>query len=398
MLVSLGRPYLLTALTIVFLTAWAWRAGATPSPRPLPARPVARLQPWRLSPPAIDLAVVSDSQLQAVLARLRPLKSCRNTNNLLHALRLWGQSADFASPAFWTGRDLRDHFLSHAQFSQTTGPEALPLVEQTSRGPRVRLWHRDDPQHDFAAAHENDLLATLAEIGLPSDTPLHVPGETTNISELYRAAAERYHSQQLEPEWTLISYARWSYPQVGWQNQYGEHITASQLMEQAFQAPPGHGVCAGTHRLEGLVLLLNLQRMQPAAGCFSAKRLERYLIAQRNLVLAAQHPHGYWARNWGGGAAAQNASTADLAGQILATGHHLEWLALLPSELRPPREPVLRAAQWLVQALERVEEGQLEALYGPFSHAGRALCLWRGTEAWPRWQTFAQLPVAGNDP
>ena len=71
---------------------------------------------------------------------------------------------------------------------------------------------------------------------------------------------------------------------------------------------------------------------------------------------------------------------------ILATGHHLEWLALAPVEVQPPRESIIRAAQWLVQAMREVDARTLDIDYGPFSHAGRALSLWRGNEAFPAWQ------------
>jgi hypothetical protein len=34
-----------------------------------------------------------------------------------------------------------------------------------------------------------------------------------------------------------------------------------------------------------------------------------------------------------------------------------------------------------------MDEKELATAYGPYSHAARALCLWRGTEAWEFWKS-----------
>ena len=63
--------------------------------------------------------------------------------------------------------------------------------------------------------------------------------------------------------------------------------------------------------------------------------------------------------------------------KLLVTGHHLEWLALAPEEVQPPRETIVRAGQWLARTL--VEMDQKELLEAPRPlHARRPrLCLWR---------------------
>jgi hypothetical protein len=64
----------------------------------------------------------------------------------------------------------------------------------------------------------------------------------------------------------------------------------------------------------------------------------------------------------------------------------LEWLALAPEEVQPPRETVVRGAQWLARALVEMDEQDLLEAYGPYSHAARALCLWRGVDPFEFWQ------------
>jgi hypothetical protein len=91
---------------------------------------------------------------------------------------------------------------------------------------------------------------------------------------------------------------------------------------------------------------------------------------------------------------AENAPT--LHDKLLVTGHHLEWLALAPEEVQPPREAVVRAAQWLVTALMEMDEKQIAAAYGPYSHAARALCLWRGVDPFEFWKAHTDSAITGG--
>jgi hypothetical protein len=75
-----------------------------------------------------------------------------------------------------------------------------------------------------------------------------------------------------------------------------------------------------------------------------------------------------------------------LHNQLLVTGHHLEWLALAPDEVQPPRETIVRAGQWLARTLIEMDQQELTATYGPYSHAARALCLWRSKEPFAAWK------------
>jgi hypothetical protein len=66
---------------------------------------------------------------------------------------------------------------------------------------------------------------------------------------------------------------------------------------------------------------------------------------------------------------------------LLVTGHALEWWSLAPSELLPPRETLVKAGQWTVNAILELDDETILKRYGPLSHAGRALAMWRGL--WP---------------
>jgi hypothetical protein len=117
-----------------------------------------------------------------------------------------------------------------------------------------------------------------------------------------------------------------------------------------------------------------------------------------NLLTQAQTVEGYWNRQWPRGAQAlvrAKGEPADtLYDRLLVTGHQLEWLALAPEEIQPPRETIVRAGQWLTRSLLEMDQKSLLEAYGPYTHAARALALWRNVEPYEAWRRHA--PVAEN--
>ena len=214
------------------------------------------------------------------------------------------------------------------------------------------------------------------------------------MERLLATAMEQVHYRQLEFEWSVISYARFVYPEEGWSNEYGERIDADSLVHKLIDAPLDHGPCNGLHRLEAMVVLW---RADEALGPASShreqrqreRRLERMLSHMQRIVqllATSQSDAGYWTRQWPSGTPPKIDAPVSLADRILVTGHHLEWLAIAPPELQVP-EPILRrAAQWTARAIQEVDDETLLEYYGPFSHAGRALSLWRKEEPYQAWQ------------
>ena len=114
-----------------------------------------------------------------------------------------------------------------------------------------------------------------------------------------------------------------------------------------------------------------------------------------DLLVSSQHAEGYWTRSWPAGPGSQADKKANLHDKLLVTGHQLEWLALAPDEVQPPRETIVRAGQWLVHTLTEMDERELLGAYGPYTHAARALCLWRGVDPYAAWK-MGQTPEKAN--
>lgn len=333
--------------------------------------------------------VATNEQLAAVLRRMEPPASPVNTNVLVHALRLWGPKTEFSDPQVPDGPTMLEYFLDDATFRRLAGEGTPPLFRQTEQGVTVRAWREDSTHRHTGAVHVDDLLATLAESGVSLDTPLKLRDGEATVGDLLRGAMRRFHQEQDEYEWTAISYARYLFPAGRWENQYGQPIDIDLLITELLEQPLANGVCGGTHRLEALAVLARIDDQLKTLSRRSRRRIVQHLGAVSALLIETQHLDGYWSPSWTTGSAPTSNSDGTLYERILLTGHHLEWLALAPPEVQPPREVLARAGQWLVRAMLEADAEDLREHYGPFTHAARALCLWRGKEPAQVWKEMA---------
>jgi hypothetical protein len=342
-----------------------------------------RNEPLVIGPRYDDPRVVTDEQLAAVLDRVKPPDQTVNTNNFVHALRLWGAVADFGDSQIPTGRELRDYFLDDATFRRFAGEAAPPLFYRGVNGIEVRSFDDRITDRETSSYHANDLLATLAESGVPLDAPLRMRDGEAKVSDLLESSLRRFHLNQLEYEWTAIAYARYVFPQPDWRNKYGQRIDVDQLVDEIIGHPPGLGPCNGLHRLEALAVLYRSDEQAPSLSKRTRLKILTHMKHVSAVLPGAQSSDGFWTREWTQGRAGNKSSLHD---QLLVTGHHLEWLALAPEEVQPPRETIVRAGQWLARTLVEMDEKQLLEAYGPYTHAARALCLWRSKNPLAAWR------------
>jgi hypothetical protein len=342
-----------------------------------------RNEPLTIASRFNDPRVVTDEQLRAVLARVTPPVDPVTTNNFVHALRLWGEKSKFKNAGLPSGENLRDYFLDDATFRRWAGENAPPLFYRDAAGVQVRSFDERTTDRATSSYHAADLIATLAETGVPLNTPLRLREGETTVRELLETTLRQGHLDQLEYEWLAIAYARYVFPQRSWKNKYGEEIDVNDLVNELIGHPPGLGPCNGLHRLEALAVLYRADETEQVLRPQTKLKILHTLKRTSVLLAAAQTSDGYWTRQWPAGAAAAQPgekNPASLHDKLLVTGHHLEWLALAPDEVQPPRETVIRAAQWLARTLVEMDQKDLIEAYGPYTHAARALCLWRSVE------------------
>ena len=342
------------------------------------AFPASQTKPPIIAPRFNVPEIVSDEQLQRVLHKLRPRLRHHNpqVNHLDHALRFWGVEAQFNDPECYSGQELRDVLLDYRLFSQAWEKGTKPLMVNTSYGVRPRL------QSGLAtASHVDHTLACLAETGTPLDYPvLTGPGEKgqRTVNDLYQSAVKSFSLNQVEYEWSTLTFALYSPTNRSWFTSEGQRISFDDLANRIMRQKLTQGVCSGNHRLHTLAILLRLHEQQPLLSDAMHAQVIAHLNSVTNKLVANQAAEGCWDLNWDGSPKSDNESQSARTRTILATGHALEWWAFAPEAVHPPRQTLVQAGQWLVKTIEEMSDREIATSYTFLSHAGRSLALWRG--------------------
>lgn len=372
--------------------------------RPVPEIP--RTTPLVITPLYDDAEVVSDEELADVLAKIRPVFPPENMkpNHVEHALRAWGVRARFADPQVVSGEKLKDFLTDHGRFLASWGNKVEPLLIDRPDGVAVR-WGKEDGM----SVHHDHWLACLTEAGVSLNEPVFTAGQRRQqtIADVLEQALADFRLDEVEVEWSALAFGQWIAPRRAWQTRDGRTISFDLLADRLMRGHKRFGVCSGTHRLYSLMALVRLDDDHQLLSPGRRAEILAHLGSVRDLIAVCQFPDGHWPSNWSAGAAALEKPIDDeLFKQVIATGHHLEWLAIAPQELHPPREQILKAADWLIATTRAQTAGDISQRYTFFSHVGNALALWRKTHPADFWAHYyasrpeppVELPAESGSP
>lgn len=343
-----------------------------------------------------EAELVSDEELAAVLKKILPRFSRDHLrpNLVEHALRTWGSEMTFTNPDIISGPQMREFLTDMAKFADSWGRSASPLMIATEEGIHVRF-----AEDRSGSVHHDHTLAALTEAGLSLNDSVYTTAREMHVRDILTEAMRDFHLDERETEWSVMSFALWLAPQktTVWHNGEGRRITFDMLAERLMRSHKRDGVCLGTHRVYSLMMLVRLDDdsdRQLITGD-TRERIMSYLGEVRDLIAAAQRTDGAWTSNWTDGA--DSAALADpdepVSKRVIATGHHLEWLSIAPIELHPPREQILKAADWLIANVKATPQDEIDSNYTFYSHAGKALAMWRHSspaQFWTQWRTAHQ--------
>jgi len=379
---------LLSSRVLVFLAAQLvivpalfalplWRRAEVQQPLRLP---VLQNEPLRVQPKYNDERVITGAQLTAVLHKLRPrLAGPRpKINHVDHALRMWGNTAEFKQADALSGASMQRLLLDDRSFRKHWGDKESPLLALDAQGVSVRTQ-----LGAATSSHVDHTLATLAESGVKLNTPIITRSGAATTGDMLRQALSTFSMNQQEYEWTTLALALYAPHREAWISGEHQRITFDMLARRIIREPLNQGVCFGNHRLYTLAALLQVHQQQQAAGGILSPQAHAEIVAHlkdctRRLV-ATQDAAGWWDRNWHTGAPLEPGQKMDTrARRLLATGHALEWWAIAPEETLPPRETIIRAGQFLVAEVEDLDDATVKKNYTFLTHVGRALALWRG--------------------
>ncbi len=397
----MNRTSFLTLQAVVFVALVVSWARLTPAEHdevtklvtgtaPVPRIDVPRERGHRMTPLYDEPEVVSDADLAVVLERVRPRfdRTFLRPNHVEHALRTWGVDATFEDPACLSGEEMTEVLTNHGQFMlswATAKQPPRPLLIDEPGGVAIRWSKRGD-----TSVHHDHWLASLTEAGVRLDRPVFTPAREQTIEDVLQLALRDFRLDEREVEWSAMAFGLWLPPETkSWRTADGRRMSFDLIARRLMRGHQKYGTCVGTHRVYSLMLLWNLDQQYDVLAERTAADVYAHLEFVRDVITASQHEEGYWHADWMDGAIAlEHPSAEPEHRKIIATGHHLEWLAYAPKELHPPREQILKAAKWIVESIRAEDDQTLRDRYTFYSHVGTALAAWRGTRPNDFWQEW----------
>lgn len=388
-----SRRLLFLALAVLILTGTALYLVRSRSvfPRPEASSPPAELLlpfPRTIVSDASFRQEIDQASLETILTRHEPFWEYRRASDVLHALRLWGPDACFPSKASFplpyplrapSSKELLSYFLEERGFQEAirTCRDAPPAYFFPSQhGWGVRKGYSDST----ITIHQDDFLELAAELGLSSSAPLlKWEGVPFRVADVF-AHSFAWFSPDQELEFTAVACAHYLTPGGSWRNRFGVRYSLDDLAQRLIENGLPERCCYGIHVPYALAVLASLDRQESLLSKDVGQAVRRQLQQYSQALVRSQGAAGWWDRKWHESLATAPSVEGEQVEWVRSTGHHLEWIALVDPELRPPEATVRRAIHFLLPFMRRLNTNTLvlSREYCPCSHAARALVLLSG--------------------
>lgn len=361
--------------------------------------PVPRTQPYRVSPNYNRPDLVSDEDLAAVLKQIQPPfdRKEMKPNFVEHALRAWGIDATFQNPNVVSGKEMLEFLTDNAKYIQSWGAEMRPLLQERPRGMAVR-WGTETG----ASYHHDHWLACVTEAGAPLTTEVFGPTRHGTLNDVLQEALRDFRLDERETEWTVMAFGLWIPPTRQWTGSEGRHYSFDLLAERLMRGQKQLGVCAGTHRVYSMMLLIRLDDEFDILSDAIRQQVYGYLEFVRDAITAAQFEDGHWPSNWPDGKAAVEKPVDEQEyKKVIATGHHLEWMSIAPPDLLIPEAQIKKAMDWVIATTKKQKKSDLKQMFTFYSHVGAALCNWRQVrpaDFWRDWESRHPYDPSQDEP
>lgn len=273
-----------------------------------------------------------------------------------------------------TNKLVKSIFLNDAMFRRFY-PEQGGWYDTHGGGPIV---HQGAASQDRAGeAHRDEFLSVLAECQIGLYEPVMAGGSTFTVADLVRRSTERF-SRNNRSEFTAVALSCYIAESGGFTTKLDDWIALEAILELLTSEDAGRGPCYGTHSCYAVAAMLNLNEAARFLSDSSVKRANEFLDHAAAMLEQSQHADGAWRIDWPSGVTCKPpALSADDWGDAVAvTGHHLEWMALVRRQVLP-KVSLARAIAFTATAIRRASRPEIRAAYAPWSHAMRALLMWK---------------------
>jgi len=335
-------------------------------------------------PPTLD---PHDGEVASILERLE-LPEGHSLSNLVHGLHLFGGGLMVRVPVGGS-RGGASRFETVAalavildfEWGESYFPGAAPLA-RTRHGIRPPLVNRGllSTDQSVTEAHPGQLLAVMAECGVPLTQTVKLKDGSGTVGDILEDTIANFSlDSSREIEWDAVALAIY-HPRPRWTNKWQAAFTfdelATSLIERAVSVERV-GACGGTHALIALTVILRVDRIRTIVSGETRQRIHDTLMETAAILARTQHPDGSWGYDWNvrESVPARTPFGSDSFEALLVTGHHLEWLLLMPDQAVSKHGMIRPAGLWLLNALRaRTADAEHVAdMYCPLVHAAKAV-------------------------
>jgi hypothetical protein len=226
--------------------------------------------------------------------------------------------------------------------------------------------------------HDGQLLAAMAECGVPANAIVRTSRGDWTIQEWLNAACTRGDALE-EPEFLATPFAIYF---SGHPSRFiGFRGYCDDILDRLINSDAGStGTCSGTHRLYSIAVLLNVNQSVPIMTSESEEQGRQYLQRIGSQLEAIQHEDGAWRLDWADDRPflAPQDTSVSWGGDVQITAHHLEWIAVNPFQTMEDTT-VLRALRFLDRCIREASDRDISRDYCGYTHALRAMLLWGTT-------------------
>jgi hypothetical protein len=271
----------------------------------------------------------------------------------------------------FNGKEILEIFTDD-RLGQREVPAYEPVLYWTPFGIANRL----DPVHPSGFVgvlrHKDDFLEACAIAGLSLDETLAVGDKPGALLDCLNCSIATFDAAA-ELEWTVTALAHYRPTLQPWRNHFGQEFTFDTCVQLLAHQSRDHAACYATHIPYALCTLLRIDEKCDCLSSLSRLTCETYLKSLAESLESGQTAEGHWPVWWWRGSKHQPKS--DAFDQITVTGHHLEWISLAPTHLRPSRRSIADAVNSTMSVMRAASRFELDELYAPVTHFARALCL-----------------------
>ncbi|MCR9246899.1 MAG: hypothetical protein NXI31_17840 [bacterium] len=329
--------------------------------------------PFVIEPERRHLLTCSDADWQTLVDKILPSLAPQRLgpSGCLHAMRLLG--TDLHATADDDSRDVEPTKLLDMFFHAERARAAfrVPLIFPSRYGIRYR---RANPLYPVAGkmreSHQGQVFASLAEMGVPLDSPIRLKGTVYRVEDVLADAVAGFDFRG-EIEWKCIAAMHYLADRGSWRNRYGEIFRFDDVADELIGRDISRASCGGTHLFHAINLLVRVDADRSVLSSAARDRARRHLEIHTRLALASQRSDGSWPHTWWRGQpdAAVTESDPEQIGSVLVTGHLAESLLYLPRDLSVEDDVLRRAGLWLLGRLREATPAECKAQLCPLTHA-----------------------------